>query len=114
MVLTVRKDLQETARDALGDRRGRWWRSTRTGAVSPWSNPTFDLNLLSNNDAEAAAGAKALYEAAPTRPLLPKAYRERYFPGSTFQVVTATAGLTSAGHRRLADLSGGDVVHPAA
>ena len=97
VVLTVRKDLQETARDALGDRRGSVVAlDPRTGAVlAMWSNPTFDPNLLSNNDAEAAAGAKALYEAAPTKPLLPKAYRERYFPGSTFKVVTATAGLTS-------------------
>ncbi|RUP37921.1 MAG: penicillin-binding protein 2 [Gordonia sp. (in: high G+C Gram-positive bacteria)] len=97
VVLTVRRDLQETARDALGDRRGSVVAlDPRTGAVlAMWSNPTFDPNLLSNNDAEAAAGAKALYEAAPTKPLLPKAYRERYFPGSTFKVVTATAGLTS-------------------
>ncbi|HPU38326.1 MAG TPA: penicillin-binding transpeptidase domain-containing protein [Microthrixaceae bacterium] len=97
VVLTVRKDIQETARDALGDRQGSVVAlDPRTGAIlAMWSSPTFDPNLLSSNDPDAAAKAKALYDLAPTKPLLPKAYRERYFPGSTFKVVTATAGLTS-------------------
>ncbi len=97
VVLTVRKDVQQTARDALGDRAGSVVAlDPRNGDIlAMWSSPTFDPNVLSSNDADAAAGAKALYEAAPTKPLLPKSYRERYFPGSTFKVVTATAGLTS-------------------
>jgi peptidoglycan glycosyltransferase len=97
VVLTVRKDIQEVARDALGDRAGSVVAlDPRTGAIlALWSTPTFDPNLLSSNDAEAAEAAKTLYEASPAKPLLPKAYRERYFPGSTFKVVTATAGLTS-------------------
>ncbi len=97
VVLTVRKDVQETARAALGDRPGSVVAlDPRTGGIiAMWSNPTFDPNLLSNNDAEAATKAKEFYEVVPSKPLLPKAYRERYFPGSTFKVVTATAGLTS-------------------
>ncbi len=97
VVLSIRKDVQEAARDALGDRAGSVVAiDPRTGAIlAMWSSPSFDPNLLSNNDAEAAAAAKKLYEASPAKPLLPKAYRERFFPGSTFKVVTATAGLTS-------------------
>ncbi len=32
---------------------------------------------------------------SPGKPLVPATYRERYFPGSTFKVVTASAGLQS-------------------
>ncbi|MBS1837044.1 MAG: penicillin-binding protein 2 [Actinobacteria bacterium] len=97
VVLTVRQDLQQTAKDALGDRPGSVVAlDPRTGAIlAMWSNPTFDPNAVSNNDTKAAKAAKDLYEQAAANPMLPKAYRERYFPGSTFKVVTATAGLTS-------------------
>lgn len=97
VVLTVRQDLQETARDQLGGRHGSVVvLDPRTGAIlAMWSNPTFNPNLVSDNDAKKAKAARTLYEAVPTKPMLPKAYRERYFPGSTFKVVTATAGLTS-------------------
>ncbi len=97
VVLTVRKDVQEVARQALGDRKGSVVAlDPRTGAIlALWSSPTYDPNLLSNNDAKQAKAARQLYEASPAKPLLPKSYRERYFPGSTFKVVTTTAGLTS-------------------
>lgn len=97
VVLTVRKDLQETAKSALGARTGSVVvLDPRTGAVlAMWSNPTFDPNPVSDNDAKHARAAKRWYEASPDNPMLPKAYRERYFPGSAFKVVTATAGLTS-------------------
>lgn len=97
VVLTLHKSVQQVARDALGE----WHGSVvaldpRSGAVlAMWSNPTYDPNALSNNDADEAAAAKGLYEASPAKPLLPKTFRERYFPGSAFKVVTATAGLTS-------------------
>ena len=53
--------------------------------------------------------------AAPTKPLLPKAYRERYFPCLDVQGRDRHRWSDlGQGHRRLADLSGGDVVHPAA
>jgi len=66
VVLTVRKDVQETARAALGDRAGSVVAlDPRTGGIlAMWSNPTFDPNLLSNNDAEAATKAKEFYEEA--------------------------------------------------
>jgi peptidoglycan glycosyltransferase len=97
VVLTVRSDLQRTARDALGDLTGSVVAmDPSTGAIlAMYSNPTYDPNLISLNEGESATTAKTLLDAAPDKPLLARTYQDRFFPGSTFKVVTATAGLTS-------------------
>ncbi|CAN5598286.1 penicillin-binding protein 2 [soil metagenome] len=106
VVLTVRSDVQRAAKeslDALGnDAEGNPVAGSvvaldpKTGAVlAMYSNPTYDPNLISTNDGDQAERVKTLLDAAPSKPLLSRAYQERYFPGSTFKVVTATAGLTS-------------------
>jgi peptidoglycan glycosyltransferase len=97
VVLTVRSDVQRTARDALGELTGSVVAlDPRTGAVlAMYSNPTYDPNLVSSNDGEAATAVKTLLDAAPDKPLLSRAYQDRFFPGSTFKVVTAAAGLTT-------------------
>jgi peptidoglycan glycosyltransferase len=51
--------------------------------------------VVSSNDAKRAQAAKELLDASPDKPLLARSYQERFFPGSTFKVVTAAAGLTS-------------------
>lgn len=94
--LTVEPDLQQVAADALGDRRGSVVvLDPSTGAVrAMWSNPSFDPNQMSLlNRSDAAEARQALLD-DPANPLLVKAYRERYFPGSTFKMVTAAAALT--------------------
>ena len=60
-----------------------------------YSNPTYDPNLISTNDGQTASDVKTVLDASPEKPLLARSYQERFFPGSTFKVVTATAGLTS-------------------
>jgi peptidoglycan glycosyltransferase len=97
VVLTLRRDVQVVARDALADRTGSVVvLDPRDGSVlAMYSNPTFDPNQISSNDTDYATVAKELYEQAPGKPLLAHSYRERYFPGSTFKIVTATAGLTT-------------------
>ena len=97
VVLSLRDRVQRAARDALGDRRGSVVAlDPRDGAVlAMWSNPSYDPNVVSNNDAKIAGAAKRLLDAAPDKPLLARSYQERFFPGSTFKVVTSTAGLTS-------------------
>ena len=99
VLLTVRKDLQTVARDSLADQQGSVVAiDPRDGSIlAMYSNPTFDPNLVSSNDTNAATDAKNLYEAAPGKPLLAHTYQERFFPGSTFKVVTAAAGLTGGG-----------------
>jgi peptidoglycan glycosyltransferase len=93
--LTIRSDVQKAARDALGAQKGSVVAlDPRTGAVlALWSWPSFDPNVLSTHDLELATAAKAMLEAADGAPLLAKTYREIYPPGSTFKVVTASAGV---------------------
>lgn len=95
VLLTVRKDVQTVARDALAGQEGSVVAlDPRDGAVlAMYSNPTYDPNLVSDNDTARAEDVKALFDAAEGTPLLAHSYRERYFPGSTFKVVTAGAGL---------------------
>ncbi len=97
VVLTVRSDVQTAARDALGGLTGSVVAlDPRTGGIlAMYSNPTFDPNLISSNDTESAQAVKSLLDTVPEKPLLSRAYQDRFFPGSTFKVVTATAGLTS-------------------
>lgn len=99
VVLTVDTRVQEAARDALSA-------AGLTGSVvaldprdggiyAMYSTDSFDPNLVSINDQAAAVGAKSLLDLAERKPMLSRAYQERFFPGSTFKVVTAAAGLTS-------------------
>ncbi len=93
--LTVRSDVQQAARDALGEQRGTVVAlNPQTGGVlAMWSYPSFDPNPMSSHDSDVASAAKKLYEATPGNPLLAKSYREIYPPGSTFKVVTAATGV---------------------
>lgn len=97
VVLSVRADVQRAAREALGDRPGSVVAlDPRTGAVlALWSWPSYDPNRVSDPDLEEASEARALYLLDERDPLLGRAYQERYFPGSTFKIVTAAAGLQS-------------------
>ncbi len=97
VILTVRSDVQRTARDELGDLRGAVVAlDPRSGGIlAMYSSPTFDPNVISANEGEMATVTKQMLDADPDKPLLSRAYQERFFPGSTFKVVTATAGLTS-------------------
>jgi peptidoglycan glycosyltransferase len=97
VVLSVRSDVQRTAKDQLGTLTGSVVAlDPRTGAIlAMYSNPTYDPNLISTNDGDVATKFKVAFDESPEKPLLSRAYQERFFPGSTFKVVTSTAGLTS-------------------
>lgn len=94
--LTVHPEVQRVARDQLGDREGSVVAlDPRTGAIDAmWSFPTYDPNPLSANSSD-ASDARALLLADEENPLRVRAYRDVFFPGSTFKVVTATAGVES-------------------
>ncbi len=98
VVLTVSKGLQQVARDALGDQRGAVVAlDPATGAIlAMWSFPSFDPNPLAAHNQRGVQEAWTGLQADASKPLLPRAYRERYAPGSTFKVVTAAAALERA------------------
>ena len=97
LTLSIRADLQRAAAEALGDREGSVVAvDPRTGEILALvSFPSYDPNLLANHDTVAASEAARLLDASPEKPRLARSYQDRFFPGSTFKVLTATAALTS-------------------
>ncbi|MCU1378859.1 MAG: cell division protein FtsI/penicillin-binding protein 2 [Acidimicrobiales bacterium] len=97
VVVTVNKAVQQAAKDALGDRAGSVVAiDPRDGSIlALWSFPTYDPEPISQTDQAAARQARTLLLLDPNKPLLPRSFRETFFPGSTFKVVTASAGLSS-------------------
>ncbi|HEX7097428.1 MAG TPA: penicillin-binding transpeptidase domain-containing protein [Acidimicrobiales bacterium] len=95
VTLTIDSRVQQAAIDALGLRRGSvvaW--DPRDGAIlAMHSLPTYDPNPLSSPDVATANAAKQALDADPANPMLERTYRENFFPGSTFKVVTAATGL---------------------
>lgn len=97
VTLTLSKKLQQVATDALGQRKGAVVAlDPTTGAILAMADyPSYDPNALAgHNNADVRAAWDAL-NADPDKPLLPRAYRERYFPGSSFKVVTASTALAT-------------------
>jgi peptidoglycan glycosyltransferase len=97
VTISLRKDLQVIARDQLAGRKGSVVAlDPRTGAIlALWSVPSYDPNPLASHNTAAATNVSQLLNASPDKPLLAKTYRERFFPGSTFKVVTAGAAVDS-------------------
>jgi len=71
--------------------------------------PVAEPGPLAGHDAKAV---KATWDAlndpakSPDKPLLPRAYRESYHPGSTFKVVTTTAAIDSGRYTPGSTLNG--------
>lgn len=97
VTLSMRDDLQRLARDQLGDRQGSVVAlDPRTGEILAfWSFPSYDPNLLAVENEEFVTAAWNQLNNAPGAPLRAHTYQDRYFPGSTFKVVTAGSGLRS-------------------
>src|SRR5205085_3687522 len=95
VTLTLSNALQQVATQALGPRKGAVVAlDPRNGAVLAMADyPSFDPNPLSAHDQQTVHAAWNQLVANPDKPLLPRTYRERYFPGSTFKIVTASTGL---------------------
>lgn len=95
VILTMRADLQQLAKDLLAGREGSVVAlDPRTGAVlAMYSSPTFDPNLVAVHDTKRAGDVITFFDASPGKPLLANAYQERYMPGSTFKIVTTATAL---------------------
>jgi peptidoglycan glycosyltransferase len=99
LTLSVRADLQRVAAEQLGEQEGSVVAiDPRTGEILAMvSFPSYDPNLLADHDTDAAAAVATVLDADPDKPRLSRAYQDRFFPGSTYKVVTAAAGLIDGG-----------------
>ena len=97
VITSLRRDVQQVARDQLGDRDGSVVAlDPRTGEILGfWSFPSYDANLVASLDSTISETAWNDYNAADGTPMRAHMYQDRYFPGSTFKVVTAGIGLES-------------------
>ena len=95
VTLTIDHQIQRAAAQALRERRGSIVvLDPRSGAIlASVSYPPYDPNPLASTDFKAAQKAFTRYNTDPAKPMLARAYRELYPPGSTFKVVTAATGL---------------------
>jgi peptidoglycan glycosyltransferase len=96
VILNLSVKAQLAAAAGLAGRRGSVVvLNVRTGGVvAAYSNPTFDPTLLVSHDTKVAQLAREFLLAAPDNPMLARAWRELYPPGSTFKTVTAATALT--------------------
>ena len=95
LVLSTSATLQAAARDALGAQHGSVVvMNPKTGAIlAMYSNPSYDPQPFASHNSEAVQNYDKLLRASPDKPDLPRAYRERFPPGSTFKVITSSVAL---------------------
>ncbi|MEU3466635.1 penicillin-binding transpeptidase domain-containing protein [Streptomyces sp. NPDC006687] len=91
---TLRASVQRAAYQGLGGKRGAAVAlEPATGRILALvSSPSYDPGLLSGTGT-AVKAAWARLNADPAKPMLNRALRETYPPGSTFKIVTAAAAL---------------------
>jgi peptidoglycan glycosyltransferase len=93
ITLTVLNSLQTLAQKELAGRVGSVVAiNPKTGAIlALYSNPSFDPNQLSSHNQQQVQAAYQALVAQAGGVLAPGAYRQRWFPGSTFKIVTTSA-----------------------
>ncbi len=93
ITLTIDSVLQGEARSALGGETGAVVAlDPRTGAIlAMYANPTYDPNALASHNREAVMSAWKSNIANPSNPMLDRAYRRSYAPGSTFKIIDSSA-----------------------
>ena len=98
VALTLNPDAQKAAYDGLR-KLGRGAvvaLDPTTGAILAMvSTPSFDPNLVSGHDTATVRESYNRLASQKSRPMLNRALRETYPPGSTFKLVTAAAALES-------------------
>ena len=97
VTLTLSKRLQQVATEQLGQRKGAVVAlDPTTGAILAMADyPTYDPNALAGHKQSEIRAVWDQLNADANKPLLPRAFRERYFPGSSFKVVTAATALAT-------------------
>ena len=94
VLLTMRNDLQDEARNLLDGRPGAIVMLDMQGAVlAMYGNPTYDPNNVVSADFALAQSTLESLNADAGQPLLANAYQQRYMPGSAFKVITTAVAL---------------------
>ena len=93
VTLTLSNKLQQVAAAALGNRRGAVVALVpSTGAIlAMWSYPSYDDGALTGHNFKAVKKAWDANQADPLHPMLARAFRDRFFPGSTFKLIDTAA-----------------------
>jgi penicillin-binding protein A len=98
IALTLRAELQRTAAEQLGDRRGAVVAlDPKTGEILAMvTSPTFDPAALASHSSQEVNDAYAELNDDPDGPLINRAIAgDTYPPGSTFKLIVASAALQS-------------------
>jgi peptidoglycan glycosyltransferase len=97
VVLTLREQVQAAAYEALGNRAGAVVAmDPKTGGILAMvSRQSYDPNPLASHDVDVERKAWNKLQADPDKPMLNRALRENYPPGSTFKVVVSAAALAN-------------------
>lgn len=93
ITLTLLDSVQKAARTGLAGRLGSVVAlDPHTGGIlAMYSNPSFDPNLLSGHNLTQVQANYQTLTAQPGGVLDPPAYRQTFFPGSSFKIITASA-----------------------
>ncbi|MFJ9459474.1 peptidoglycan D,D-transpeptidase FtsI family protein [Kitasatospora sp. NPDC101447] len=104
VVTTIDAKVQKAAFDGLGNKKGAAVAiDPKTGAILALvSTPSYDPGVFSGSD---SADSKAWTDlnADPNKPMLNRALKETYPPGSTFKLVTATAAFENGLYQNVDD-----------
>ncbi|MDQ1625354.1 MAG: penicillin-binding protein [Actinomycetota bacterium] len=100
--LTLNARAQKAAYDGLHGRKGAVVAiDPSTGAILALvTSPSYDPTVLSSHDTQAVRKAYERLNKDPNKPMLDRALRQTYAPGSTFKLVTAAAALESGRFQR--------------
>ena len=95
VVLSIRDDIQQDLATQLGDRTGAIIvMEASTGAiVGMYANPSFDPTPMAGHDSNDVQVAYSQLINDKEKPSVSRAFAERYPPGSTFKIVTASSAI---------------------
>ncbi|MFG2696601.1 peptidoglycan D,D-transpeptidase FtsI family protein [Kitasatospora sp. NPDC048407] len=106
VVTTIDPKVQKAGFEGLGDKKGAAVAiDPKTGAILGLvSTPSYDPSTFAGGTADDAK-AKAALDADPNKPLLNRALRETYPPGSTFKLITAATAFETGKYQKPTDLT---------
>ncbi|MFD8479176.1 peptidoglycan D,D-transpeptidase FtsI family protein [Kitasatospora sp. NPDC059673] len=106
VVTTIDPKVQKAAFEGLGNKKGAAVAiDPKTGAILGLvSTPSYDPGTFAGGTKEDEK-AKAALDADPNKPLLNRALRETYPPGSTFKLVTAATAFETGKYQQPSDLT---------